>query len=301
MRAIVITEPGGPESLRAITVAVPEPAAGELRIRVAGAGVNPVDASTRNGVFHALGWVQQHEHTGIGWDVSGTVDALGAGVAGPAIGTRVVALLDTLNVPLGTYAESVVVPAAGVAEVPAGVDLVEAASLPLNVLTAGQALDLLELQPGAEVLVTGAAGGIGGFVLPLAVSRGFRVTGLARVGDAEFVRSTGAELITELPATPTFDGVIDAAELVEAALAVVRDGGQYVGVIPAAVPESIRDIHTSAVKVHHDGGRLGELLELVRKGTLAVRVAGTWPLADAAEAHRLLAKGGARGRYLLVP
>lgn len=301
MRAIVITEPGGPEALQAITTAVPEPAAGQLRIRVAGAGVNPVDATTRDGVFHTLGWIQQPEHTGIGWDVSGTVDALGAGVTGPPMGTRVVAVLDTLDVPLGAYADAVVVPAAAAAELPEGVDLVEAASLPLNALTADQALDLLELPPGAELLVTGGAGGVGGFALPLAVSRGLRVTGLARADDADFVRSTGAELITELPTEPAFDAVIDAAELVQAALAVVRDGGQYIGVTPAAVPESTRGISTGAVRVQHDGGRLAELLELVRRGTLAVRVAGILPLAEAAEAHRLLAKGGARGRYLLVP
>lgn len=301
MRAIVITEPGGPEALQAITTQVPDPAVGQLRIKVAGAGVNPVDASTREGVFHALGWVQQPAHTGIGWDVSGTVEALGAGVTGPAIGTRVVAVLDSLDVPLGTYADAVLVPATAVAEVPAGIDLVEAASLPLNSLTADQALDLLDLPPGAALLVTGAAGGVGGFVLPLAVSRGMQVTGLARAGDAEFVRSTGAELITELPAAPAFDAVIDAAELVDAALAAVRDGGQYIGVLPAAVPGSIRGIHTSAVKVQHDGGRLAELLELVLDGTLAVRIAGRVPLAEAAQVHRLLANGGVRGRYLLVP
>ncbi|MGI8417051.1 MAG: zinc-binding dehydrogenase [Nakamurella sp.] len=179
-----------------------------------------------------------------------------------------------------------------------GIDLVEAASLPLNALTADQAIDLLDLTPGAELLVTGAAGGVGGFVVPLAVSRGFRVTGSARAGDTEFIRSTGAELITELPAAPRFAAVIDAAELVEPALAVLHEGGQYAGVLPAAVPKSTRGIHTGAVRIHHDGSRLAELLELVHRGTLAVRVAGILPLADAAEAHRLLAKGSNRGSYL---
>lgn len=301
MRAIVISQPGGPDALRTIDVAAPEPGPGEIRIRVAAAGVNPVDAGTRAGAFHALGWIHQPEHTGIGWDVAGTVDALGPDVDGPAVGTRVAALLDTLDVPLGTYAERVLVPAAGVTQVPDNLDLTAAATVPLNAATADQALDLLDLRPGSALLVTGAAGAVGGYAVALATGRGFRVTGLARTADADFVRSTGAELITELPAKPAFDAVLDAAELGDAALTVVRDGGQYVGVIPAAVPDGVRAISVTAVQVHHDGAQLERLLALAADGTLAVRIAGTLPLADAAEAHRLLAKRGVRGRYVLLP
>lgn len=301
MRAIVISQPGGPDALRTIDVAAPEPGPGQIRIRVAAAGVNPVDAGTRAGAFHALGWIHQPEHTGIGWDVAGTVDALGPDVAGPAVGTRVAALLDTLDVPLGTYAERVLVPAAGVTQVPGDLDLTAAATVPLNAATADQALDLLDLRPGSALLVTGAAGAVGGYALALATGRGFRVTGLARTADADFVRSTGAELITEMPAEPAFDAVLDAAELGDAALTAVRDGGQYVGVIPAAVPDGVRAISVTAVQVHHDGAQLGRLLALAADGTLAVRIADTLPLADAAEAHRLLAEGGGRGRYVLLP
>jgi NADPH:quinone reductase-like Zn-dependent oxidoreductase len=301
MRAIVITEPGGPEALQLIEAPLPEPGADEIRLRVAAAAVNPVDAGTRAGVFHALGWIDQPEHTGIGWDVAGTVDALGPGVTGPAVGTAVAAVLTTLNVPLGSYAEYVVVPADSVAPVPAELDPVAAATIPLNALTAEQALDLLDVDPGSDLLVTGAAGGVGGYLLPLALARGFRVSGLARQSDAEFVRATGAELLTELPAAPRFDVVIDAASLVRPALDAVRSDGQYIGVTPADVPESVRGIRTGAVRIVHDGSRLAQLLQLAADGTLAVRIAGTLPLAEAGEAHRLLAKGGTRGRYLLVP
>lgn len=301
MRAIVISQPGGPEALQIIEVPSPEPGPGQIRIRVAAAGVNPVDAGTRAGAFHALGWIDQPEHTGIGWDVAGTVDTLGPDVEGPATGTRVAGLLDALDVPLGTYAEEVLVPAAGVAEVPEELDLTAAATVPLNATTADQALDLMDLRPGSSLLVTGAAGGVGGFALALGSRRGLRVTGLGRTADSDFVVSTGAELITELPAEPEFDAVLDAAQLVDAALAAVRDGGQYVGVIPADVPAGVRGIRATAVKVHHDGARLARLLVLASDGSLAVRIAGTLSLADAAEAHRLLAKGGVRGRYVLIP
>lgn len=210
-------------------------------------------------------------------------------------------MLTLLNVPLGSYAEYVVVPVDSVAPVPAGLDPVTAASVPLNALTADQALDLLDVDAGSDLLVTGAAGAVGGYLLPLALARGFRVTGLARQSDAEFVRASGAEFLTELPDAPRFDAVIDAASLVPPALDAVRSGGQYVGVTPADVPESVRDIRTGAVRIVHDGDRLAQLLQLAADGTLAVRIAGTLPLAEAGEAHRMLAKGGTRGRYLLVP
>lgn len=301
MRAIVITEPGGPEALQLIDVRTPEPGPGQLRIRVRAAGVNPVDLQTAAGHFHELGWIHQPASTGLGWDVAGTVDALGPEVSGPAIGTLVAALLDTLDVPLGTYADAVLVPATGVATLPPGTDPVAAATIPLNALTADQALDLLGLPSGAGLLVTGAAGAVGGFALSLAVSRGLRVTGLARPSDAAFIRSAGATAIDAPPATPDFDAVLDAAALVGPALAAVRDGGRYVGVLPAAVAESVRGIETAAVRVHHDGARLAELLAAASSGMLPTRIAGVLPLSEAAEAHRLVAKGGLRGRYVVCP
>jgi NADPH:quinone reductase-like Zn-dependent oxidoreductase len=253
-------------------------------------------------VFHQLGWINQPEHTGLGWDLAGTVDALGPGVAGPAVGTGVAALLDTIDVPLGAYAEFTVVPAAGVAVLPDGMDPIVAATVPLNALTAAQALDLIDPAQGRRLLITGAAGGVGGYAVALASRRGWQVSALARSGDAEFLRDAGAtELLTELPGTASFDAVVDPAVLVGAALAEVRDRGAYVGVVSAAVPESVRGIRTVAVRVHHDGARLAELLAQVAMGALATRVAGTLPLADAAQAQANIGKGGQRGRWVLLP
>jgi len=299
MRAIVTTTPG---TLQLIQTPIPEPGPGELRIRVAAAGVNAADVTTREGVFHQLGWINQPEHTGLGWDLAGTVDALGPGVAGPAVGTGVAALLDTIDVPLGAYAEFTVVPAAGVAVLPDGMDPIVAATVPLNALTAAQALDLIDPAQGRRLLITGAAGGVGGYAVALASRRGWQVSALARSGDAEFLRDAGAtELLTELPGTASFDAVVDPAVLVGAALAEVRDRGAYVGVVSAAVPESVRGIRTVAVRVHHDGARLAELLAQVAMGALATRVAGTLPLADAAQAQANMEKGGQRGRWVLLP
>jgi len=296
MRAAVVTTFGGPEAVRVVETEIPEPGAGQVRIKVAAASLNPVDAGVRAGAFGGAG-----ERLGLGWDVAGTVDA--AGVAGPwQVGDEVVALHYGAVKPLGTHAEYVVVDADAVAKAPEGVDAVHAATLPLNALTAVQALDLLELTPGQTLLVTGAAGAVGGFAVQLAAQRGVLVAGLARAGDEEFVRALGAaEFTSEGVSAGSVDAVLDAAVLGERALAWVRDGGAFAGVIPQAAPAPERGVRTGAVEVSADGARLAELVALVEKDVLTLRVADTYPLADAAEAHARLAEGGVRGRLVLVP
>lgn len=299
MRAVVTTSP---DALHLIETATPTPGPDEIRVRVTAAGVNPVDITTRKGVFHRLGLIDQPEHTGLGWDLAGIVDALGPNVSGPAVGTAVAALLDTMNVPLGAYAEFAVVPAAGVAALPEGLDPIAAATVPVNALAADQALDLIDPTPGARLLITGAAGAVGGFAVPLAVARGWEVTALARPGDIGFLHTAGAAaVVTELPGTRSFDAVFDTAILVGPAMAEVKDGGSYLGVLPSDVPRSVRGIRTVAVQSHHDGARLAALLNKVAGGELAVRIAGTLPLADAAQAHVNVEKGGQRGRWVLLP
>jgi len=296
MRAAVVTTFGGPEAVRVVETEIPEPGAGQVRIKVAAASLNPVDAGVRAGAFGGAG-----ERLGLGWDVAGTVDA--AGVAGPwQVGDEVVALHYGAVKPLGTHAEYVVVDADAVAKAPEGVDAVHAATLPLNALTAVQALDLLELTLGQTLLVTGAAGAVGGFAVQLAAQRGVLVAGLARAGDEEFVRALGAaEFTSEGVSAGSVDAVLDAAVLGERALAWVRDGGAFAGVIPQAAPAPERGVRTGAVEVSADGARLAELVALVEKDVLTLRVADTYPLADAAEAHARLAEGGVRGRLVLVP
>ncbi|WP_033314015.1 NADP-dependent oxidoreductase [Streptomyces iakyrus] len=297
MRAVVVNSFGGPEAVEVVETEVPRPGAGQVQIKVAAASLNPVDAGVRAGVFGGAG-----ERIGLGWDVAGTVDAVeDAGAWG--IGDEVVALHYGAVKPLGTHAEYVVVDAAAVAPAPASVDAVHAATLPLNALTAAQALDRLELTPGrSSLLVTGAAGAVGGYAVRLAVHRGIAVTGLAREGDEAFVRSLGARHVTgDAVADRGFDAVLDAAVLGEPALAWVRDGGRYIGVIPHAEPAPVRGVATGAVEVSADGARLAELVRLLDEGVLTTRVAETYALEDAAKAHARLDEGGVRGRLVLVP
>ncbi|MER5572450.1 NADP-dependent oxidoreductase [Streptomyces massasporeus] len=296
MRAVVVNAFGGPENVEVVETEVPEPGAREIRIKVAAASLNPVDAGVRAGVFGGAG-----KRIGLGWDVAGTVDAVGV-ASSWSVGDEVVALDYGMVKPLGTHAEYVVVDTDAAALAPTTVDAVRAASLPLNALTASQALDRLELALGDALLVTGAAGAVGGYAVQLAAHRGISVTGLAREGDEAFVRSLGAGgFIGGAVADRDFDAVLDAAVLGEPALAAVRDGGRYIGVIPQAEPASVRGVRTGAVEVSADGARLAELVRLVDEGVLTTRVAETFALEDAAKAHARLDGGGVRGRLVLVP
>jgi NADPH:quinone reductase-like Zn-dependent oxidoreductase len=297
-RAAVVRTPGGPDSIEIVDRPVVEPGPGQVRVEIAGAGVNPVDLAVADGVFHQLGLVHQPAYTGLGWDFSGTVAATGPGVDLPA-GSRLAGLVAGFDRDFGTYAEQLVVPASDVALVPDGLDLVTAAAVPLSGLAAAQIVDLLGDGDSRRLLVTGAAGAVGGFVLPLAQDRGWRVTGLARPTDEDFVRGLGADFTAA--AAPGWDAVADAAVLQDQGLALVRDGGIYLGVLPGAAPGTERGITVQVVDTRPDGARLAQLLDATARGRLPARVHAVVPLDQVAAAHRAVAQGGVRGKYVLRP
>jgi NADPH:quinone reductase-like Zn-dependent oxidoreductase len=297
-RTAVVRSPGGPDSIEIIEVPVVEPGPGHVRVEIAGAAVNPVDLGVVAGVFHGMGLVHQPDHTGLGWDFAGTVAAAGPDVDLP-IGSRVAGLIDGFDRDFGTYAEQLVVSANDTALVPDGLDLTTAAAVPLNSLAAAQAVDLLGDGAGRNLLVTGAAGAVGANVIPLAQDRGWRVTGLARAGDEKFVRSLGADFTAQ--AAPGWDAVADGAGLQEQGVALVRDDGLFVGVKPGAEPAAERGVTTRVVVARPDGARLAQLLEATARGHLPVRVHAVVPLDQVADAHRAVARGGVRGKYVLQP
>jgi len=217
-KAAVIRTPGGPDSIEFIDLPVAGPGPGEVRVQIVAAPVNPVDLTVASGPLHAMGLINQPDHTGLGWDFAGTVAAVGPGVD-LAAGTRVAGLVDGFDRDFGTYAEQLIVPATSLAVVPDRLDLAAASTVPLNALTAAQIVDLLGDAPtdGSRLLVTGAAGAVGGYTASLAQDRGWQVTGLARAEDEDFVRSLGAGFTTN--AEPGWDAVADGAVMQEQALA----------------------------------------------------------------------------------
>ncbi|MFE9567380.1 NADP-dependent oxidoreductase [Streptomyces sp. NPDC006692] len=308
MRAIVVKAFGDPDVLEVAEVALPEPAAGQVRIKVQAATVNPVDVATRAGALAPF--LLELDQYPLGWDVAGTIDALGEGVDDFKAGEAVVALSDWFGTLAGAQAEYIVLNASAVAIAPTGFSPAEAATLPLNGLTALQALDLLGLSEGQSLVVTGAAGAVGGYALQLAARRGLKVYGVAGPEDRDFVTGTGATFIARTDALTEAvravlpggaDGVLDTAVLGGPALAAVRDGGAYTGVFGPAAPESERGIRVDAVSVQSNADQLAELVFLAESGALTLRVARTFGFDEAAEAHALFGKGGTRGRLVLVP
>ncbi|MEV5507484.1 NADP-dependent oxidoreductase [Streptomyces orinoci] len=311
MRAIVVRKSGGPEVLEMVEVPLPPAGTGQIRIRVAAAAVNPVDIATRSGLLIESGLMPAREVTGIGWDVAGTVDEAGPGVTHFAPGDQVIGLRDRLDVPLGTYAEYVTLDATAVAPAPAGISAAEAATIPLNGLTALQALDALDLGPGATLLVTGAAGAVGGFAVELAARRGIRVAASAGAADEPFVRAAGAhwfvprgddlaDRVREL-VPGGVDAVLDAAVLGTAVQGALRNRGSFASVVAGGAPVPLRGSTVTEVWVAADPAGLAHLSSLAAQGQLTLRVADTLPLEQAVLAHTRLSRGGIRGRLVLTP
>ncbi|MEU3412072.1 NADP-dependent oxidoreductase [Streptomyces sp. NPDC006658] len=306
MKAVIIRSFGGPEVLEIAEVPVPEPGTGQVRIRVAAAAVNPVDVQTRSGALTAAGLLPEREVIGIGWDVAGIVEALGPEVVGFQLGDAVIGLSDRLALSLKTQAEYVVLDTDAVAAVPAGTDLMAAATLPLGGLTAAQALDITGAKPGDTLLVTGAAGAVGGYTVQLAALAGVRVVAVAGADDEELVRDLGADFFVprtaDLPAAVRdlvpggVHAAVDAASVGMPALDAVRGGGSLVSVLGNA-PTPLRGIRVGNVWIRADGPRLTKLAA----AGLRPRVADVLPLDKVTEAHRRLAAGGLRGRLVLVP
>src|SRR5256885_552337 len=311
MKAAIVRHFGGPEVIELAEVPVPEPGSGQVRIRVEAAAVNPVDIATRAGWLANSGLMSVDGDIGLGWDVAGVIDAVGAGVQRFAAGDSVIGLGDLLSAPIGAQAEHVVLDADAVAHAPRTVSPAQASTLPLNGLTAAQALDLLALEAGQWLVVTGAAGGLGGFALELAVLRGLRTVAVAAADDEEIVRRLGADEFVARTAKlgaavrrvvpGGVDGALDAAVVGVAALDAVRDGGAFVAVAAGAAPPPLRGTRVHNVWIRSDGARLGELAALVDARRLNLRVAATQPLERVAAAHEQLAAGGVRGRIVVQP
>ncbi|TWD74813.1 NADPH:quinone reductase-like Zn-dependent oxidoreductase [Kribbella amoyensis] len=309
MRALVTRRPEGVDHLELVETDIPEPRPGQVRIKVAAATVNPVDLALAGGQLIQAGLTAARPQFGLGWDVAGTVDAAGPG-ADLLPGTPVIGLAAHLGQPLKTHAEFVVLDADAVAPAPAGLDLVAAATIPLNARTAQLAVDALDLEPGQTLLVTGAAGAVGGYAIELAKHRGLTVIANAGDEDEDLVRGLGADHFVPRTADLPWavrdvvpggaDGVVDGAVLGITAQEAVRDYGAHAHLV-GPTPWALRGISVHHILAHADRRALTELVQLVEKDILSTRVATTYPLADAATAYERLAKGGVRGRLVLIP
>ncbi|HEX2914691.1 MAG TPA: NADP-dependent oxidoreductase [Chloroflexia bacterium] len=295
MKAIQIKSYGGPEVAEYTEVARPQPGEGELLIKVFATAVNPVDWMTVRGYLDGAVKLPVIP----GWDVAGTVEALGTGVKGFAAGEPVYAMIHVRG---GAYAEYALVKQEEVARKPANLDYQQAASVPLVALTAWQALfDAAKLAPGQTVLVHAAAGGVGSMAVQLAHNAGARVIGTASAKNAEFVRGLGADEVIDYTTTrfeeavQGVDVVLDTVggETLDRSYGVLKPGGILLSLVaqPDQARAEVAGIRALQYSVHPNAAQLQQIAELLEAGQLKTEVSQVLPIT---EAGRALAQSEAR-------
>jgi len=304
MRVAEVTEFGGPEVLRIGERPEPQPAAGEVVVRIAAANVNPSDIGARSGQGRRR--MPDLEPPFVpGWDLAGEVVSAEA-ASGYSPGDRVVGMIPWVRIGgrVGAYAEAAAVDPDWLAPLPDGVEDTVAATLPLNAMTARQGLDLIAAPPGSTLLVTGASGAVGGFATQLAARDGLRVLAVASTDDEEWVAGLGAAEVlprsTDLASLEPVDAVFDAVPLGPPAAAPLRDGGAVLFTRSPEDFERAEKLRVETLLADSDPAALRELAADLGAGRLRTRVAQTLDLAEAGEAHRLVEQGGLRGKIVLT-
>jgi NADPH:quinone reductase-like Zn-dependent oxidoreductase len=304
MRAVAVTALGGPEVLQVVEQPDPVSAPGRVLVRVRAVCVNPVDIAARVGQIPG-GPVPPPFL--LGWDIAGEVVDVGADITGLGVGESVVGMIPwyLTRGAVGGYAQLVAADAEWLVPVPADLDPVVAATVPLNALTARRALQIMALSEPTTILVTGASGGVGGFAAQLAVRAGHRVFASATYDDEEWVRGLGVDTViprsADLASVGPVPAVLDAVPVGESAGTAVADSGVLVTTRPTPPVDPARGVRQEVVMVRLDRLALRELVEAAAKGQLRTRVAATLPLVEAAEAHRRVHTGGLRGKLVLIP
>jgi NADPH:quinone reductase-like Zn-dependent oxidoreductase len=302
MKAIVIHQYGGPEVLKFEDFPDPVAGAGEVLVRVAAASINPIDTFERAGLTKDFKPVK---FPGVlGWDLAGTIVGLGSGVNGFAIGDEVLAWA------YHTHAEFCAVKAELLAKVPQGLDLVEAAALPLATITGSQLISVASgMKAGQTVLVSGAFGGVGRSAIFTAKDQGAVVIAGVRKTQLEAAKSLGADQVVAiddndaLAALSPVDVVANAVrgKTAERLLGKVKQGGVFASVTGA--PDKARafpSIRVVPFVSKKNAKTLLYLAQAVSAGKLVIPIDRKLPLKDAAAGHAAVEKGGT-GKVLLLP
>jgi NADPH2:quinone reductase len=322
MKAIRVHITGGPEVLQFEEIALPEPQAGEARVKIHAAGVNYIDTYQRSGLY------QVPRPFTLGQEAAGIVDAVGADVTEVQVGDRV-----AYASALGAYAEYAVVPAWRLVRVPEDISLQQAAAVMLQGMTAHYlACDTFPLKPGDTALVHAAAGGVGLLLVQIAKLRGARVIGTVSTADkAALARQMGADeviLYTEADFAAAVKQLTDGRGVdvvydsvgkttFDQSLNCLRPRGYLVlygqssGPVPPFDPQVLNVkgslFLTRPMLAHYTANRAellqraSALFEWMRAGKLHVRIDRTFPLHAAADAHRALQSRATKGKLLLIP
>jgi NADPH:quinone reductase-like Zn-dependent oxidoreductase len=309
MRAVAITEWGGRDKLQLVDVEPPPVAPDGVLLRVRAAGLNPVDWKTREG--RQADRFPYHFPLVLGWDAAGVVEKVGAAVTWFRPGDEVFGYVRRHDLQYGTFAEYTTGPEGFFAPKPPSLSFEEAGAMPLAALTAHQGLEAIGLRGGETLYVGGGSGGVGHFVVQLAVARGARVIATASARNQEFLRSLGAEpldyagddLVSRVRDLATDEGVDAAFDLLggagqEQAFDVLRRGGRIVSIV--SPPERRDHCEVNYVFARPSGYDLAEMSDLIADGQLRPHVEETFPLERAAEAMERLEDGHVRGKLVLT-
>lgn len=300
MKAIVVHQYGGPEVLKFEDYPDPVPGPGEVLVRVAASSVNPIDYKRRAGLTKDFYPMQFPGLIGV--DVAGTVLKIGPGVEGFSIGDQVFAMADN------TYAELCVVKANVLAKVPKGLDLIQAAALPLVTITGNQLLAATGIKAGQTVLIVGAAGNVGRSAVFTAKARGAKVIAGILKSQTDQAKAIGADVVvptdddSALTNLSPVDAVADTVggRTAQKLIAKVKPGGVYASVVEppqnAGQYPSVKVVHVFS---QFDRRTLEFMAEAVRDGKLVIPITQKLPLSEAAEAQAAAEKGGV-GKILLV-
>lgn len=306
MKAVRIHQYGSRDVLAFEEAPKPVPAADDLLIRVVAASVNPVDWKLREG--HLAQMIPYEFPLTLGWDVSGVVEAVGAGVTGFQVGDAVYSRPDIRR--NGTYAEYVAVRASEVAHKPRTISHVEAASLPLAGITAWEVLvTTAQLSAGQRVLIHAGAGGVGSLAIQLAKVRGAHVVATASERNLALVKSLGADEVIDYKAQ-AFETVAKDIDVVfdtlggavqEASWGVLKPGGILVSIYSPPAPERAQaaGARGAFVFIQPSAPILNEYATLVDAGRIRPVVGAEFALKDIVQAHALSESGRSVGKIVL--
>src|ERR1700728_3095987 len=310
MRAVGLFTHGGPEVLQLVELPEVHAGQGQVRIRVHAATVNPTDVGVRNGTRAEQQRADRPPYVP-GMEVAGIADEIGSGVPDRLKAGDAVMAIVVPKGSHGAYREQIVLDARSVVRAPAEKTHAEAATLPMNGLTARLSLDLLKLSPGQVIAVTGAAGAYGGYVIQLAKTEGLTLIADASEKDEKLVASLGADIVVRRgdDVASRFrghfpqgvDGLADGAVLNERVVPAVRDGRAFTSIRGfEGVPQrGIRFAPTWVRSYAQEFEKLDRLRQQVDAGKITLRVADIYPPERPADAHRRLEAGGTRGRLVI--
>ena len=311
MKAIILKEFGDIEHLEVTELPFPEIKESEVLVHLKSISINPVDIKTRAGKGVA-GLIKDQMPVVLGWDISGIITKVGAGVTDFKVGDEVFSMINFPQ-PGKTYAEYVAAQASELALKPVNVDHDEAAAATLAALTAWQALTLHgNIKAGDRVLIHAASGGVGHFAVQIAKHLGAYVIGTSSEENKEFVLSLGADEHVDYKAQPfetvikDIDFVLDAigGEYIDRSLTITKKGGTVIS-IPSGLNETVTEkakalgIHGYTIKVKPSGADMQTIAGFLEKGIIKSHVSKTFPFSQMAEAHRQLESGRTVGKVIV--